>query len=171
MLLAWGRISSVEAQQIAMAGMNDGLKGQYPKLEAIAKAGTCGKYAQNTRRDILKRCNPNEGMHFAGHQIDLPISIMDHGKWTAILDWTQNAILSPLRVLETLYLHQKDLFAKLLEKAQWFWRNVHPEDPKLVDHQITEVPSWKNKAFPIILWGDGAEFSKKNTTNVTILAW
>ena len=101
-LLAWGRISSVEAQKLAVAGMNDGLKNQYAMLEAIASAGTSGKYAQNTRRDILKRCNPHQKANFAGHVFEQPISKMDHGAWTTTLDFCKGCILSPLRVLEAI---------------------------------------------------------------------
>ena len=55
-------------------------------------------------------------------------------------------------------------------KPSLFWANCHPEDPRLRDHPIKAQPDFKNRAHPLVLHGDGAQFTDLGDSLLT-LSW
>ena len=45
-----------------------------------------------------------------------------------------------------------------------FWNQVLPDDPRLIGHPMLQKPDWKQRAIPMILWGDGGAFTRRNNT-------
>ena len=167
-MLAWGLLSSNDCQKIARAGETDGIHD--PLLHKIASAGNSGVWPANCRRDILGRCCSYVGA-LVPTQFQLQYKKFDLGYSTSSLDYMWSSLLNPLQVIEVMFQKQKNKWQDIMQGCRAFWSNVHAADPKLRNHPVLKKKKWQHRCIPIIFWGDGAEFSKKNNSSLVILAW
>ena len=132
--------------------------------------GAHGKYENNTRRDLL-----NKFVYTATLQplfANCPFRMHDVGKLGSQIAHMDLPILSPFCIFEELYKNFPILFDKWVTSGlRSFWDSVSEDDPKLKNHPMQKCKSWKNRAVPMVMWGDAAEFAKKHGTSILIMGW
>ena len=60
------------------------------------------------------------------------------------------------------------MFHRLRGDVRAFWDQVQPDDPRLVNNPIAGRASWKDRAVPMSLHGDGASFTMKDNKLLAI---
>ena len=123
--------------------------------------GAYGKYENNTRRDLVRKF-----VYIATLQplfANCPFRMQAVGKLDSQIAHMDLPILSPFCIFEELYENCQIRFYKLVTFGlRSFLVSVPEDDPKLKIHPMQTCKSWKNRAVFMVMWGDVAEFAKKN---------
>ena len=53
---------------------------------------------------------------------------------------------------------------------QFFWEQCPRDEPKLIDHPVRSVPDYKDRACPLVLHGDGAQYTTHHDS-IKSLQW
>lgn len=170
-LWSWGKLSSPQVQALAVAGVQDGLVAH--DIVQLSQLGTGGLYPANMRRELVQKffsqvrlpepamvCIPT-----------VPHKVNPHGP--ECVQWMDHPLLEPARVLESLVSDYRGHLASLLSDG-WprsYWDAVYlNEDPRVLDHPLLDRENWKDRALPVMLHGDGAEFTKTHES-LTSVSW
>ncbi len=167
-LWSWGEVSAGTVQYILEGAVIDGC--DHPDAVALSRIGSSGRWQNNCHRDIAA--------HFLEDiTIPRPYVVSD----VPAFDTRKPLEGDVLVDVELLLPHQ--LFSLLAEtypkhfstftlndNLHEFWDNAEGVgDPQLVGHPMQAKANWKNKAVPILLYGDGAKFAKRNS--LEIVTW
>lgn len=159
---AWGYMSSIDAQQIALASKR--MRGviQEPELDMLAKIGSYGHNPNHCYRDLTRTFFKNTG---TPEPIDIMVPYMDpkSDKRTSMEGQT-----SMFLVQDWLACLSQDKLSPQLEmvfgtnELEDFWSKVKADDPKLTRH-ITCRPGWQQKTIPLLIHGDGAAYQDRDS--------
>jgi hypothetical protein len=160
-LNAWGLLSAPTVQIIAAAAVADGLTGV--AISTMAHAGTAGRHPQNVKRDLQ--------LHFTG-QIDLPplymFTVPCLSRRGEPVD-VEMPVLLPHQLLSHISFRDPAVFAafKLDGQLEAFWNEcLAAGDPALHNHPVLLKPRWRARAMPLLVYGDGAAFSRNDSLEV-----
>ena len=180
-LRAWGRISAPMVQWLADGAMQDIQRAMetvpivpglplppppFQDLKSFSEIGSKGMYPGNMRRDLMRHV-PNSG------KLPKPVlSLVPCFKSRnngGVLDHTHVPVLHPHALFDALYHNFQPLFMRMIDGGvQSFWDQVSPDDPKIIGHPMLEKPGWRQRAVPIILHGDGVQFTQRGNSLMTI---
>lgn len=167
MLFGWGLISAVTVQWLAAAAVADGAT--HPQLVKLAKLGKEGDYSGNCRRDLFRQwfsrsvvCNVTT--------LKLP---MLNTAGDVVLNADQS-FMPPNRLISFFWHKAKHMWNQVFgTRPRDFWARVPRDDPKFI--ALTELMSgsegWEDYTYPLVLHGDGARFTNKNSDSLISLQW
>ena len=155
---AWGEISAYRLQQMAEAGVHDGIG--HPDMRKLASLGTNGKHSGNCHRDLTRYLDKIVHMP-EPVPMTIPLKMDDDNV---------NIVDIPLLPLHRLFAHMAQHWPLEFEARvtgppsalQDFWNTVKPQDPKFVAWQgaLQQRPEYKTKCIPLALHGDGVPVFK-----------
>ena len=170
-LAAWGEISWSRTQQLAQAVVDDATyfgQGVHPSVAKLGKLGTSGSWMQNVRRGGL-RMVPIKGFSNPFFK-KLPFSHTKELEGPVEIKERAFPLLLPSVIFEDLFRHDKSKFQDMIGYEgglRAFWNSLRPDDPRLVNHPMCHQPDWKDKFIPLVLHGDGVQFThRKNSLMV-----
>ena len=159
-LWAWGLISAPTLQWLAEGCVLDGHAPR--EVVQLAKIGANGQYKGNCRRDLLRLVKPS-----LGKPLSLVVPLLEKDK----LNLTKQSVISPIQIFETFFFGHEELMHRLFgtNRLRTFWNSVRPNDPKLHRHPMLELEGWRDKAIPIVIHGDGAQFTRSGS--LLVASW
>ena len=163
-LWAWGLVSATNVQWLAEGVVMD--KGVSQQCMDLANIGSRGAQPGNCRRDLLRKL-PEKGkcepmiVHAVPLQINTKIVFCDQ------------CIVSPVRVVDMFFRDFPSRFRETfgIAKLPEFWSSLDPNDPKLRSHPMLDKPDWQRRAIPIVIHGDGGQYTKSNNNSLMVTSW
>ena len=149
---SWGLLSAVQVQAFAKAATLDGA--EHEDLKTLSQLGTRGQWAGHTRRDLLRRVMPTVNLTIPT-SFEIPIQDK-YGE----LDYAETSVLLPSDVCRDLFHKHRVHFDILTSGLAHFWKQIRPDDPKLIGHPMLQKPQWQERAIPLAFHGDGVQFVK-----------
>ena len=120
----------------------------------------------NVRRSLLKAFKVPDTMPEAT-KIRVPHMPIRNPK--DVPEFTDTTILLPNLIIEHMYRHFRKMFQNYPgDGLANIWNNVKADDPKLINHPILGIDGYKDKAIPLLLHGDGVQFTMKNNSLLTV---
>ena len=137
-------------------------------LQSLAEIGSNGLYANNTRRDLLRKLEP---------RTPLPKPLLARCPYTDrklnadLVQYTDVPIMMPNELFEYLYWHSRDFFNRCVAgDVSSFWAGVNNADPKLWHHPMREVAGWRRMFVPCAISGDTVTYNQRGH-NLHVLDW
>ena len=165
----WGLMSGPTVQEIAHAGVEDGLK--CPDLVMLSKLGCSGKYPGKCHSELLDK---------------LPINMISeqlffmcvYYKMQKILKGAQHCMLLPHELFAAFYIHHRQHFVEHIlggtrDNLSKFWNDM-VDHPALASHPMTTKAGWKQLYVPLSLHGDGVAISgvgRSWSRSVDVFSW
>ena len=160
-LWALGLVSGPLLQRSAEIAVDDGL--DHEELVEIMDIGHRGDYPGNTRRDLLRKMLRRHPLPLP-KKVHVPLakpSPNDHD-----VEYGDVAVMMPSTTLHMLYHRYIQHFRSLLGRGLAnFWSGVHPDDPKIREHPMLDVPGWQRNAIPVVLHIDSVQYVKDEKTH------
>ena len=162
--VSWGVISFPMVQQAAAAAMQDGASGH--GLPELASLGGPNTLPRNMRRDCLRKLDLS---FVEPDMVKLP---MMPAKGEKKVIWVEHPIFLPHVMFDHLYQEHRDFFMEQIRKAgpHVFWEQCPDNDPRLRGHPVLDMPGFETKACPLILHGDGAQYTTHHDS-IKSLQW
>lgn len=164
-LWSGGLLSPPAVQRLAAAYCRDERRNgraPLPEMERLQQIGT-----EHTRRRVLRALpvSPTTPPIFKLRVPCLPIK-----SESVRPTFLGTSMMLPTILLEFLYRHNPRKFANFLGNGLAnFWGNVRDDDPKLIGHPMLANPAWRTKAIPLVLHGDGVQFTMKGNSLLCVL--
>ena len=87
-----------------------------------------------------------------------------------IVSYIDYPVLSPRLIFETLFQRYPNELQKLIAGGpESFWEKVLPDDPKLADNPMVDIPNWTQLFLPVVIFGDHAPYTKLHS--LSVLCW
>ena len=79
-------------------------------------------------------------------------------------------IVSPVRVVDTIFKDSPFKFREMfsITKLPDVWSFLDTNDPKLRSHSMLSKPDWQSRAIPIVIHGDGEQYTKSNNNSLMV---
>lgn len=155
-----GDLPATTCQQMAMLAILDGA--QHVELAELASCGSFGAHPGNCTRDLITKfcgdvaiCEP----HLT------PTFFRDPKTSLTVQD--NMAIFLPCHMIHSLATY--DEFAAFMGVSQirLFWDMVEASNcPKLIGHEMKNIPNWKDYVIPLWVHGDGVEYQDRDSMMV-----
>ena len=149
----WGKMSASFANEIALAGVDDGI--DLSDLKQLAKMGSSGVHKCHMWRDFKTILKPSQ-LSVALRNISVPVKIN-----ATTVRPGEIGILYPHELFSVLHDHYYDHFVKYIlggsaDNIGMFWSQV-AEHPSYKDHPMHRhrLFNFKTHAVPIVIYGDG----------------
>lgn len=162
--VSWGTISFPMVREAAEAACKDGADS--PHLRKLASLGGPHALSRNMRRDCL---NNLDITFVEPEMVKLP---MMPAKGEKKVQYVDHPIILPHVLFQHLYDEHRDFFMHQIADAgpQFFWEQCPRDEPRLIDHPVRSVPDFKNRACPLVLHGDGAQYTTHHDS-IKSLQW
>ena len=163
--VSWGVISFPMVQQAAAAAMQDGANA-CSGLAELAALGGPNALPRNMRRDCLRKLDIS---FVEPDMVKLP---MMPAKGEKKVIWVEHPIFLPHVMFHHLYQEHRDFFMEQIRTAgpHVFWEQCPDDDPRLRGHPVLDMPGFEAKACPLILRGDGAQYTTHHDS-IKSLQW
>ena len=166
---AMGTITAFDMWRIASAAV---LVAPRPQMQAIADLGCHGLYPNKIASGLRKLQNrsPNDLPEPFSFKVPMhdptmhPPQIVEYDYPISFLhEW-----------LAALYEHYPAQFNAHIVGGQGavsaFWAGMRPDDPRLFNHPVTQVPGYQHKCIPLRIHGDAAPYGKADGHSADILS-
>jgi len=158
----WGCLTSADCQELAMAARLDGNSDE--EIDIIASCGAYGQNPGSIHKNLMtKFC--------ADMKCPKPRSIVipfkeskDASRSTNFTDvkmFLPSDWLTTLANSTSLNVEYSSIFG--LDRLGDFWSKQSLQNPKIKDHPMLKRKNYKEKAIPIFLHGDGAQYQNNDT--------
>ena len=159
---AWGKISSVEVQEISKAAQLSGL--ECPQNDVLAGLGMHGENAGSINRDLWNRVSRDL---LPPPQLKINIPIKDCKASDMPVDWECGLNL-PSMWIQKMFSDanlefEMDAFFCLSAIRDGYWDRLDFANSRMTSHPVRKTVDWKNCAIPLVLHGDGAQFMEKDS--------
>ena len=153
-MFAWGHFSVQRVQKISALVMKDLKSAEtsetiWNDLETLSKLGTEGLYANKMHTELMGKCKGLSNL-----PEPYPVDI----QYAPPLGMQKQDVFLPHEVFSAIYHKYPQTWQKTMVPSQAhlerFW-TVTDGHPTLVNSPLKECPSYKTKAVPILLHGDG----------------
>lgn len=162
--VSWGVISFPMVRQAAEAACKDGANA--PALKKLATIGGPNVLSRNMRRDCLSHLDIK---FVEPDMVDLP---MMPAKGKKEVEYVKHPVILPHKLFHHLYEKHRNFFMEQIQRAgpQFFWDQCPENDPRLIGHPVKDMPGYQTKACPLILHGDGAQYTTHHDS-IKSLQW
>ena len=165
-LWTWGWVSPPAVGRLAAAVVHDDNKRGIEAHPTVLRLAKLAEETSHTRRSILtafpipKHC-PKP------FDLRVPCAPFKRG---GALKFVSCSIMLINVVIECMYRHYPAKFGELLRfGVEAFWRQVKPDDPKLINHPMrVEKHSWWTRAVPLLMHGDAAKFTSNGNSLLSV---
>jgi hypothetical protein len=158
---AAGTLSAVEVQELALLAEQSGAKDT--EVSSLASLGARGGQPQNISGALHRRFCDRMQLPEA---VTLQVPAVDmKGDASRSLTQVQFSMMLPhdwVHYLGTFHpAHFQELFVPEMVTA--FWEKQSLENPKFFQNELLDTPGWQQKAIPLLLHGDAAAFSSRDS--------
>ena len=163
---SWGFLSAPTVQHIVEGAVLDGLN--HPAIVALSKIGSSGRHPQNCHRDICRNFMADVKIP-EPHVLEVPAVDIRKPEEPAT---GECPVLLPHELFAQIATDYQKLWAKATDDGnlEAFWEKaLATGDPHLSNHPMTRINDWQQKFVPLIIYGDGAAFARKDSLEVA--AW
>ena len=162
-LWGWGLLSANMVQFLAEGVVLD--DGVCEETRSLAALGGGRRHPGNCRRDLLRRyCSKGDLVK----PMPVPMPVQLHSG----IQQGEGYVVSPIDMFEYMFSTFPAAFMELLAKnVRKFWDEVNPSDPRLLGHPLLEKGNYREKAVPLVLHGDGAQFARKAQQSLLVCSW
>lgn len=155
-MFGWGEIKASVVRRIAAAGVAElALRGiTLPPDSSLARLahGT-----GHTRRAILRQLKPPA---VVPSPVPVRVPCVSARENRSVVVYASTKVYMINEIFECLYRHFPARFQDLLgDGLEQFWATVRDDDPRLVGNPILAKPNWRKRTVPLIIHGDGAQFT------------
>jgi hypothetical protein len=145
-------LSAVQVQTIAAAAAALQYGANRNELRVLSELGARGQWPGNVRRDLLRSLRLEVSVPQAT-TFELPIQDK-YGE----LDWAEAPVLLPPELCRVIFHDHREHFNFLTSGLAHFWNQIRADDPKLIGHPMHQKLRWKERAIPLVVHGDSAQF-------------
>eukprot|EP00969_Alexandrium_andersonii_P006061 263075-Alexandrium_andersonii.AAC.1 len=161
---SWGLLSAPSAQVLAEGAVLDG--SAHPALAALAKIGSSGRWPHNAQRDLNRNFLKNIAIPEV-YTVAVPAQVEPSHE-------VQIPILLPHQLFAMVAGGHPALFAAACHgnHLREFWAGaLQSQDPQLHEHPMMAKPDWNELGVPMVLYGDGAAFAKRDSLEVVAFSF
>ena len=168
-LWAWDELPATKVQKIMAAAKKDGLGGPHipqgirEEVDKVASIGDEGRVPGNCNRDLMRVLKLNAVPVFRTYEVLAPY------KAENALEYKGMPVIFPHTVLSTLAQHYHAEFTRSFgspEAIASFWTSTSVDDPKWMQHPVTAMPAYRNRAIPIKIHSDKVVMTKTDSLHV-----
>ena len=162
-LWGWGLLSANMVQFLAEGVVLD--DGVCEETRSLAALGGGRRHPGNCRRDLLRRyCSKGDLVK----PMPVPMPVQLHSG----IQQGEGYVVSPIDMFEYMFSTFPAASMELLAKnVRKFWDEVNPSGPRLLGHPLLEKGNYREKAVPLVLHGDGAQFARKAQQSLLVCSW
>lgn len=164
LVMRWGEASlpATDVQNIAHQAVLSGCPD--PVVVSLSQLGASGTQAGNINRDLTTKFCKNISLP-QPTMVDVPMLDPSTNRVIQV----RTAIYLPHQWMSSLSRCYEEAFASLfgLDHLQRWWASQDRRNPKFHDHPCLHLPI--DKCIPVVLHGDGCEFSDRDSLNVLSL--